>query len=49
MYEVFMSMLDWRNELSHVYSKNKFESLREKILSTKDIWKDILKLFNQEN
>jgi len=45
VYEKAIDMINWRNELSHVYSQDHFEELRIKILDCKYIWEVFLNIF----
>ena len=44
VYEKSIEMINWRNELSHIYDREHFEKLRKNILSSKDIWGVYLKI-----
>lgn len=41
-YETAIKMINWRNELSHVYKEEKFESIRNLIISHHTVWKALL-------
>lgn len=47
--ETVLSMLDWRNELSHMYKKEHFEDLRERIVRTDPVWDTLLSLFGDND
>jgi nucleotidyltransferase substrate binding protein (TIGR01987 family) len=41
-YETALAMIDWRNELSHIYKKDRFEAVRKKIIDTRHVWDAML-------
>lgn len=45
LYEITIDMLNWRNELSHLYDQEHFEDIRLKIIAKKEVWKILLDIF----
>lgn len=46
--EQALNMIDWRNELSHIYKKEQFEEMREKILAQLPVWKNLTAVFEEQ-
>ena len=45
--EAALDMVDWRNELSHIYKKEQFEEMREKILEQLPVWSRLMAVFEK--
>lgn len=41
-YETAIGMINWRNELSHIYKQENFEKIRILILNSRSVWKTLL-------
>jgi len=41
-YETAIEMINWRNELSHVYKQENFEKIRVLILNNRSVWNILL-------
>ena len=41
-YETAIGMINWRNELSHIYKQESFEKIRILILNSRSVWKILL-------
>lgn len=48
-YETLMEMLDDRNILSHIYKKEQFESIYNRIIHTLSIFKSVIDVINISN
>ena len=45
VYETTLAMINWRNELSHMYKKEMFEATRKRIIENREVWKELLRAF----
>jgi len=46
-YETLIRMIEWRNELSHIYNEKKFYEIYRRLLGYKDVWPDLISAFQK--
>jgi len=49
VYETTLAMINWRNELSHMYKKEMFEATRKRIIENREVWKELLRALRYPN